>query len=66
MLKVLLSCASHQFPFTPCVHKSDYQPKINMRFGLAEQQLEIKTNNIQRLGRVGDKANEIRGTEPRH
>ena len=28
----------------PCVHQSDYQIKINMRFGLAEQQCEIKTN----------------------
>ena len=33
-----------EFPYTSCVHPSDYQIKINMRFGLVEQQHEIKTD----------------------
>ena len=33
-----------KFPYTPCVHQGDYQIKINMRFGLAEQQYGIKTD----------------------
>ena len=54
------------FSYMPCVHQGDYQVKINMRFGLAEQQHEIKTDKHQRLERVGDKTNEIQGIEPIH
>ena len=50
----------------PCVHQGDYQVKINMRFGLAKHQHEIKLINIQRLERVGGKINEIRGTAAMH
>ena len=55
-----------KFPYTPCVHQSDYHIVTNMRFGLTEQQHEIKTGNIQRLERIGNKTNEIRGTETVH
>jgi len=33
-----------KFSYMPRVHQSDYQIKINMRFGLVEQQHEIKTD----------------------
>ena len=33
-----------KFPYTSCVHPSDYQIMINLRFGLVEEQHEMKTD----------------------
>jgi len=43
----------------PCVHQGDYQVNINMRFGLAKSNMELRLINTQRLERVGDKIHEI-------